>query len=226
MKLTLIEKRQETADVVSYIFKPEQPVTWTAGQYFRFKIEDPNADNRGNNRFFTCAASPFEGNIMLTTRFAKEKGSSFKNFLHGLEINQTIEATGPNGEFTLPNPETGKQYVFIAGGIGITPYRSILLQLDHEGKPMPITLLYANRDQNIVYKQTFDDLATKHQDFKVNYVLDPQRIDQQTLSTVYSLQSTVFFISGPEPMVGGIKDILLGMGVPEPQIITDYFPGY
>lgn len=225
MRLTLIEKKQETPDCVSFIFQPEQPVQWTPGQFFRYQITDPNPDERGNNRFFTCAAAPFEGNIMITTRFAKEKGSSFKNFLHGMEVGQTIEADGPKGSFILESPT--KECVLIAGGIGITPYRAMILDLDHQKKPINITLLYGNRDQNIVFKELFDEIASRNPNFKIHYIIDPQKIDNQILQPITSnLSPKTYYISGPEPMVEGIKQTLLGLQIPETQIKTDYFPGY
>src|SRR5260221_9168282 len=101
MKLKLIQKKQETSDCISFIFKAEEPLVWQPGQFLQYTLPHKTVDDRGEKRFFTIASAPFEQHIQVTTRFALEKGSSFKNNLHQLEVGQEIEATGPNGSFTL-----------------------------------------------------------------------------------------------------------------------------
>jgi ferredoxin-NADP reductase len=225
MKLTLKEKRQETSDCTSFIFEPEEAISYKGGQFFQYTIEDPQSDDRGTKRFFTNAAAPFEQKVMITTRFASEKGSTFKANLEKMEVGQTIDAKGPFGEFTLDEIE--KSYIFIAGGIGITPFRSILLQLDHDKQPLNVTLLYANRNQEVVFKEELDSLAAKHSDFKVHYIIDPQRIDTQTLQSLISnLQTPIYYLSGPKPLVQAMEQTLAKLNIPSEQIKTDYFPGY
>jgi len=224
MKLKLIEKRFETADITSFIFKPDTDLKWQAGQFLHYNLPDKNPDNRKTERFFTIAAAPFEKNVMVTTRFA-EKSSSFKKDLFSLPIGGEINASGPMGSFVVEDP--AKEFVFIAGGIGITPFRSILLDLDNKEVPIRGKLLYANRDNNFVFKKELDALAQKHKDFKIRYFVDPEKIDEAAIKQeAPDLKSPIFYVSGPEPMVEAFEKILAGIGVPNSHIKRDYFPGY
>lgn len=225
MKLTLIRKRQESLGATSFIFKPDSPVfSWQAGQFLHYTIPHENPDNRKMERYFTISAAPFEKNVMLTTRFT-EKGSSFKNALSALPISGTIEADGPDGDFVVTNLTA--EFIFIAGGIGITPYRAILLALDKRDVAINAKLLYANHDSNFVYKEELEALAKKHKKFTLRYFIDPQRIDETAVrKEISNFAKPIFYVSGPEPMVEAFEKMLLGMGVPDANLKRDYFPGY
>src|SRR5579872_4670066 len=132
MKLQLLNRKTEAPRVESFIFQPQEPVSWKAGQYFHYVLHHEPTDDRGSDRWFTIASAPFEGHIMITTRFAENKSSSFKNKLQNLQIGESIEVSFLEGDFIVDDPT--QEYVFIAGGIGITPFRSVLKQLAHEGK--------------------------------------------------------------------------------------------
>jgi glycine betaine catabolism B len=226
MQLTLIEKQQVSSDCITFIFENSEQINWKAGQYFRYKIENPNADDRKITRYFTNAAAPFENKLQITTRFVTEKSSTFKLDLQKLEVGGMIEASGPFGDFTLDDP-IDKKYCFIAGGIGITPFRSILLQLDHDQKPFDVTLLYANRNEEIIFKDELDTLAAKNPGLKINYVINPNKIEDADIqAAVTDFATTVFYVSGPEPMVKGIEETLIRLGAKEENLQHDYFPGY
>lgn len=226
MQLKLVEKKQETSDCVTFIFENAEQASWLAGQYFRYKLENEAPDDRKITRYFTNAAAPFENKIQITTRFAPEKSSTFKLDLQKLEVGAEIQVSGPFGDFTLEDPK-GKKICFIAGGIGVTPFRSILLQLDHEQKPIDITLLYANRNDEIIFKDEFDALAAKNSGLKLDYVINPNKIeDAEIQKAVTDFATTIFYVSGPEPMVKGIAETLVKLGAIEENIKTDYFPGY
>src|SRR5690348_4256237 len=119
MKLKLIEKKQETPDVTSFIFTPSEPITWKAGQFIHYVLHHEPTDERGSDRWFTNSAAPFENNVRITTRFSGDKGSSFKKKLFSLVEGKNIEISLVSGDFTLDDPE--REHVFVAGGIGITP---------------------------------------------------------------------------------------------------------
>jgi ferredoxin-NADP reductase len=143
MKFTSSATKQEANDTFSFIFAPEQPLQWKAGQLLRHELNHPNPDDRGVERFFSIASAPHEKHVMLTTRFAS-KSSSFKKALKNLRRGDAIEAHDLEGDFVVD--DSRKTFVFIAGGIGITPFRAILLDLDYNRKPLNVQLLYANRD--------------------------------------------------------------------------------
>ena len=225
MKLKLIDKKQETADVYSFVFKTGEPFTWKAGQFMMYELEHPDPDERGSRRFFTIASAPFEKDIRLTTRLAKEGGSSFKNALFNLPIGSTIYGDGPRGIFVLEDPN--KEYVFIAGGIGITPFHSILFDLDHRRHPINVVLLYASNTPDTVYKKELDQLAKKHSGLKIHYIVAPDLIDEVAIKKfVPDLVKPLFYISGPEPMVKSLENLLSEIGVSKENIKRDYFPGY
>lgn len=226
MRLTLVLKKQEAPDVTSFILKPEKDFAWQAGQFLHYALNHPNPDSRKTERYFTISSAPFEGHAMITTRFAgQDKSSTFKKALFSMNPGDAIEAEGPEGEFLVD--DASLSHVFIAGGIGITPYRAILLDLDNRNLPMNILLLYGNRDQNIVFKKELEDTAARHPDLKIKYFIDPQKIDEAAIrSAVPDLTAPLFYVSGPEPMVEALEKMLLGMGIADAKIKRDYFPGY
>lgn len=223
--LTLAAKKQETPDVASYLFKSEPAFTWRAGQFLHYTLPHPDPDNRKTKRYFTIASASFEQVVMLTTRFAAERGSSFKRALRELPIGTAVQADGPSGDFVAETPEA--EHVFIAGGIGITPYRAILLDFDHRKLPINATLLYANRTPDFVYKSELDGLAGKHPDLRIHYVVSPERITEESIrKAVPDLARPIFYLSGPEPMVEAFEQMLAAMGIPDDRMKGDYFPGY
>ncbi len=223
MQLKLVSKKVEVPNVISFIF--EGDLTFKPGQFMRYHLEDPKPDERSFNRFFTIASAPHERHIQLTTRFVPDNGSSFKKDLRHLQIGERIEASGPSGEFVVEDPNLN--YVFIAGGIGITPFRSIVKDLDHRGLPINITLLYANRNSEIIFKEELEEIAAKNPNFKIHYFIEPERIDEAAIrSVVADLSVPIFYVSGPEPMVEAFEKVLFEMGVLDEHIKRDYFPGY
>jgi ferredoxin-NADP reductase len=228
MKLKLLEKRSETPGVTTFIFEPQEPLSWKPGQYVHYVLHHLPTDDRGSDRWFTNAAAPFENQVRITTRHTEKNGSSFKKKLFNLAEGKNIEISVVGGDFVVD--DLTQEYVFIAGGIGITPFRSILKQLHHDKTPIKVTLLYANRDQNIVYKEELEELAKNNPDFTIHYVLSPERIDEEKIKTLIpeipDLQKPLFYISGPEPMVDALGETLKQMGVTEDRIKQDWFPGY
>lgn len=225
MKLILVDKRSESDDVMSFMFRSDAPLKWQAGQFLHYSLPHRDADDRGITRYFTIASAPFEGHVMLTTRFASERSSSFKRALRQLPVGAAVEVSGPDGDFVVDAP--GDQHVMIAGGIGVTPFRAILLDLDHRGLPINATLLYANRTPDFVYKTELDRLATRHTGLVVRYVVSPERVNQASIRAVApDLAKPTFHVSGPEPFVESLGGMLSGLGVPEAHVKRDYFPGY
>lgn len=222
-RLTLIKVTEETSEVQSFHFKPDQQLEFQAGQFLKYFLPHPTADDRGVSRYFTISSTPQEREIVITTKFIPGDGSSFKQALLKMKPGDSIEAEGPSGSFTYPDPAL--EVVFIAGGIGITPFRSILTDLDYQNINAPITLLYANKTAGIPFKTLLDQLAMKHDRLKIDYItgLITESILQ---SSFLNHTSAIFYLSGPEPMVEALKATLERLGLPSKQIKTDYFPGY
>lgn len=220
MKLTLLEKRNEIGNVKTFIFNPESRMTWSAGQYLIYTLEHENKDLRGKMRFFTISASPFEKHPSITTRI-ENKPSTFKIALNNLKIGDTIEAKGPDGDFIIENKN--KSYVFIAGGIGITPFHSILNQLNFEESNLDILLLYSNKDKNVVFKKNLDELKLKR--LKIEY-MGGKGIEKERIQSIKKYKEKFFYVSGPDPMVDAIEKLLDSLGVAKKNQYYDYFSGY
>jgi ferredoxin-NADP reductase len=225
MKLKLARRKAESPGVESFIFKPEEPLAWKAGQFLHYVLNHAPTDDRGSDRWFTIASAPYEREVMLTTRFTAKRGSTFKKTLKTLKPGDSIEISDLDGDFTLTDPR--KPYVFIAGGIGITPFRSILKQAEHEGKKLRVQLIYANRKTIAAYKKELEAMARRNLDFKIHYLFSPQRVDKETIQElVPDLKTPLFYVSGPEPMVESVGKILQQIGIPKKRIKQDWFPGY
>ena len=225
MKLNLLHRKTEVPGVESFIFQPVESVTWKAGQFFHYVLHHEPTDDRGSDRWFTIAAAPSEKVVMITTRFTSEQGSSFKKALADFNIGDAIEVSDLDGDFTID--DLAKEYVFIAGGIGITPFRAILKDLDQKGEQIAATLLYANRDQNIVYKDELEEFAKHNPKLKIHYVISPERIDVAKIKELIpDMQKPMFYISGPEPMVESLGSALKEAGIGADHLKQDWFPGY
>ena len=96
MKLSLVTKRPETGDVMSFMFRSDTPLSWQAGQFLHYTLPHPDADERRITRYFTIASAPFEKHVMLTTRFASERSSSFKRALRQLPLGSAVEVGEPD----------------------------------------------------------------------------------------------------------------------------------
>ncbi len=227
MKATLIKKIPETSTVTTYQFQPADSVEWQAGQFIEYHLPQTSPDDRGESRYFTISSAPYEEHIQITTRLDHQHGSTFKSALDELNIGDEIEVSKPMGEFVVDNPQA--HYVFIAGGIGITPFHSILLDLAHRQQPIQVALLYANRDDEVVFKDVLEKIAAASFTFTTRYYIGDQRIQLTDITAAadqFDGEKVYFYISGPEPMVGGYTQQLSEAGVEKDQIITDYFPGY
>lgn len=221
--LKLSWKEKIGPDIMEFVFESPLNFTFEPGQYMEWTLTHRQVDSRGNRRFFTIAASPTEDTIQLGVRFS-QNGSSFKRALLSLPNFQTIAAGNLSGDFILPKDDL-KKLIFIAGGIGITPFRSMIKYLIDKKERRDIVLFYANKSADeIVYKEIFDEAAEKF-GLKTIYVLG--RMNSETIKKeVPDYNSRTFYLSGPHAMVDAYKIVLKQIGVRSNKIITDYFPGY
>lgn len=226
MKLTFKEKFLKQGNVTRFVFTPAEPITWQPGQYVHYTLPHKNADDRGEERWFTISSAPFENDVWITTRITNDHGSSFKQKLLQLNPGDIIEADRPEGDFIVE--DVSKNYEFVAGGIGITPFRSILNQLHHEGKDIRVEILYANRDEaSIAFKDELEAISQAHEGINITYFLGDDRIDEAALkNAAATLSDPIYYVSGPEPMVEAFKATLEKMGIDEAHSRFDYFPGY
>jgi len=225
MKLQFVSSKNRTADVKEFVFKADPGFTWEAGQYMHYVLPHADADDRGEERWFTNSAAPAEGEVRITTRIDGTHGSSFKRALQALQPGDTIEADGPEGDFTVT--DASRNYIFVAGGIGITPLRSILVEADANGLQLRVQLLYPNRTADIPFKDELDALQAKNPNLSVQYIVQPDRLTPESLrQVIQATENPVVYISGPEPMVKSLAADVEQMGVSKDNLKIDDFPGY
>ncbi len=225
MKLIIEERRKETGDAFSFIFKPEEPVAWQAGQYALYKIPHENPDSRGEIRIFTISSPPFQKKLMLTTHYLFEESSSFKKALFAKKMGDEVELVKIDGKFTINND--AQKLVFIAGGIGITPFHSILLELEKKKASKDIILIYSNKDEeHIVFRDTLNNLVKDYKKLNIKYIFSPQRADENLIKEIVpDIKERIFYISGPLRLVKAVEDTLYQLKVDKENIKKDYFPG-
>lgn len=235
--LKLKERIQVSTDTFEFIFHKNQKFNFRPGQYMEWTLKHQNPDTRGNRRYFTLASSPTEEDIRLGVKFYEEP-SSFKKKLLELPAGGEIVAAQRSGDFILPK-DTAKELVFIAGGIGITPFRSMIQYLLDTGEKRQITLLYSNKKvSDIAYKQILDR-AEKELGIKTIYAITDEGellngssmhagfIDAELIGKeVPDYANKTFYISGPHGMVKAFEKTLKSMNVPKRNIKIDFFPGF
>src|SRR5674476_218591 len=128
MKAQLHHIDSETDNIKTFWFEPDKPFHFTAGQFSELYLPHDHPDERGEKRWFTISSSPHEKLVSITTKFALERGSSFKQTLSQLKPDATVELAEAMGDFVLPVDQT-RPLIFIAGGIGLTPFHSMLTWL-------------------------------------------------------------------------------------------------
>jgi len=231
MKAVFDHAEERASNIISFFFKPEQPLQYTAGQYTRLTIDHPDPDDRGIRRWFTISASPTEPLPFITTKFAAEKGSSFKEALRKLEPGTEVDMASPIGDFVLPKLAQ-TPLIFVAGGIGITPFRSMFRWLADTGESRDIKFIYGVRSEDeIVFQQDMDD-AGVHATIVVG---EPSPAwggerGKLTAEMITGLgeptDDTLIYLSGPEPMIEALVEDLKKQGIKDDQLVTDFFPGY
>ena len=221
MRLRLTRKFAEAGNAKSFRFRPERPLSWQAGQYLKYTLPHEHPDDQGTSRYFTIASAPYEGEVQITTRISQ---SSFKRALDALEPDDGIEAEGPSGDFAWREAEV--PHSWIAAGIGITPFHSILAERIHRGLPLPVRLLYANRDEKVIFRETLEAWAGARAAFELQFVISERLGAELIRERLGGLERGLVYLSGPEPMVEAIGAALIDTGLDEDRLQRDWFPGY
>lgn len=222
MHIILKEKEHLTGNVWAFRFNWSEPANWIAGQFIRVELNHPDPDNEGVRRWFTISSAPFEGIAQITTHISS---STFKQALIKLKPGDKLKITEePSGNFVWQDSKL--PIVFVAGGIGITPFRSMLRQRKHDGLPLNVLLVYGNRNNEIVFKKELDEYVLSNSEFKVEYVVGRHLTVQKCEELAPELNKSLVYISGPEPMVEALGDGLRDKGYHDSNIKQDFFPNY
>ena len=234
-KLTLERIERQAAGCYDYVFGSNHRVAFVAGQYLDWTMNVRSADNRGNRRSFTIASAPGAEKLRLGVKFYPNP-SSFKQALLAMKPGAVVYGSQLAGSFVLPK-NAHEKFVFLAGGIGITPFRSMIEDMAHKRDDRSVVMLYGNNKiDEIAYSQVFED-AARLINLKMIYavaegaVIDPNMrggfIDAVLIMReVPDFKERLFYISGPRAMVVRFEKVLKELGISPQRIKTDFFPGF
>lgn len=233
-----LKGREEVAEQ-TIAFRFEKPGGWTfkAGQFIDMTLLDPSeTDAEGNTRAFSIASGPHERDLMVTTRM---RNTAFKRVLKTLPIGAGVKIDGPFGDLTLPH-NADRTLVFIAGGIGITPFRSMLVSAAGEKLPHRIFLFYSNRrPEDAPFLEELKALERENPNYRCIATMtamdrshrpwhgETRLIDQEMLyKYLKDAGSPIYYIAGPPAMVKGLHEMLNKMAVDDDDIRGEEFSGY
>lgn len=229
MILKVSKNSKETKDLFSLVFEKPIGFNFYPGQYLDIKllVNDPNGDTKSPDaRAFTISSSPSEEFLMVTP---KKGVSFFKKFIEQLKSGDTLESSHPAGTFTL---DESSPAVFIAGGIGITPFRSMIKYAVDQKLKTPITLIYSNSDDDFPFKQELGNWKQDLENLTIIYHNSSQNGRLINLPTTnYPLRSEashlpIYYLAGSHSFVNDIAQMLIDSGVDETNIRYDRFDGY
>ena len=234
VQLVLKEVHKISGRIYDYVFMPDVHFQFLPGQYMEWTLAGVPYDSRGNRRTFTIASSPTEEEVHLGLKYY-EPSSTYKATFYELKPGDIVYASQLAGNFTL-NGNEKKKLVFIAGGIGITPFRSMVKYLTDNNVSCDVVLLYLVSDpQELAYAHEFKQAAkigvktipvitnpSKHAPGAVSAKLSPHLLSQ----AIPDYAERVFYISGSNHFVDVAKSQLRSLDVPRRHIKTDHFSGY
>lgn len=233
MKLKLLKKEEEAKGTKSFFWQTEKEIKFLPGQFFYFTLPKLNfPDPRGATRHFTISSSPTEtGYIQFTTRI--REGSGYKKTLDTLPIGAEIEGDGPNGTFILGDDEAGP-HIFLAGGIGITPFRSMIKYVAAKNLKHQIYLIYSDSTpEEMPFQKELQVISKSHPNIKIRFVFTKSegRLDEAKIKEITNHQSLVtghstWWLCGPPGFVDAMEQILGNLQVPLGRVRAEKFTGY
>ncbi|HYC45564.1 MAG TPA: FAD-dependent oxidoreductase [Burkholderiales bacterium] len=233
----LLRRMEIAEDTMAFYFARPPEFGFRAGQAVTLTLANPpETDAKGDRRTFSIASAPYESELMVASRM---RDTAFKRTLRTVALGTTVRLRGPTGSFTLPAGER-RPLVMLAGGIGITPFVSMLREDAVDGPGRPIYLFYSNRTPgSAAFLPELTWLASANSRFRlVATMTDPQTpgepwpgtrglISAEMLTaTLGDLLEPAYYVAGPPPMVAAMLDLLARMRVPTERIRTDEFFGY
>ena len=234
IRMSLVEKVELVPGTWELTFAPHRSISFRAGQYIELSIPHAKADFRGVRRYFTISSAPDAGGMISVTFTAPEKSSSFKAALLSLPRGSQVNATGIWGDFVLPR-NTDEPLLFVAGGIGVTPFASHIAHAHREAEGRDIVLVYAtSSSEPLPFSEPISETDTRvivfgpqsPANLPENWVHGGEgRMSGDTLSQhIPDLRDRRVYLSGPPALVNDLKSALRTNGAK--RIHTDYFSGY
>jgi ferredoxin-NADP reductase len=227
-----LERVEDIArNIKTFWFKPEVRIEYVAGQFTELFLPHDNPDARGQKHWFTISSSPTDNPLFsITTKFADDRSSTFKQTLHNLKPGVRLQFAEPMGDFVLPKDKR-IPLLFVVGNIGITPVHSMLKYLSDTGEERLVKLLYnVPTEADIAFRDLFEHYPT----MQFHPILtrpshtwtgETGRVDISRIVRAAD-PHTLIYLSGPEPMVETLNNGLKAAGIPGRRLITDFFHGY
>ncbi|WP_163529704.1 FAD-dependent oxidoreductase [Halobacillus ihumii] len=233
--MKLLKKQKIANDTMAFHWEKPEGFEFIAGQYCKVTLVDPHkTDDQGNERAFSLVHAPYEKDVETATRMSD---SAFKQVLKNMPDGTEVKFGEPHGDFTLHQDES-KPAVFIIGGIGITPVRSMIAQATHDQLPHKLTLLYSNKTPaDAPFMDDLKGYADENPNFTFVPVMTETKssewngesglIDAEMLKRhVSDVNVPIYYLSGPPDMVQDMRQMLVDSGVYEDYIKTEEFSGY
>jgi len=236
--IPFIKKEKVAEDTYSFYFRQDnQAFDFLPGQYIVITLDIKNPDQRGTSKPFTISSSSLEKQyITITTKVIQ---STFKRKLAGLVEGEKVKFSGPYGGFVLKEEEKDER-VFLAGGIGITPFHSMIAYASTKKLSIPITLIVSfSTIEDLVFYKELSDLASKNPNIKVVYTVShPDNSNVQWEGEIGRISETLikkyiqdifkpqYFIVGPPAMVAAMEEVVGNMGVRNEKVFIENFTGY
>lgn len=221
MKSRLVSKTNIAGNVWTFNFKRPVGFEYIAGQFIELSILDES--NNTHKRWFTISSSPTtDSYLSITTRISNNK-SAFKQLLENMKLNHEVEISDSMGDFVLPRDKQAR-LLFIAIGIGITPFVSManFLESINESRNISFIAVRSNQDDGILYSELMSRVSQKMLVAEYSKMMDLAVNNHNDLLD----DKDYIYISGPEHKVSEIRNLLIDKGTPSYKIIGDYFPGY
>jgi ferredoxin-NADP reductase len=232
-------KAQKTicAGTTAFYFEKPDDFEFEAGQFVNLTLLGPgDTDLEGNKRALSLASAPHERNLMVATRL---RATAFKRTLHSLPLGTELLLQGPYGSLTL-SQNGSRPAVLLAGGIGITPFRSLVWSAAESFSPRRIFLFYSVRvPEEAAYLEELQEMerynglyklictVTQPEKVRMPWRGETGRISIEMLSKwIPDLRVPIYYIAGPPRMVTGMRQLLIGSGISEDDIRAEEFAGY
>jgi ferredoxin-NADP reductase len=224
IKLIMREIIQETSDIYSFVFDVPESFEWIPGQHGVFRFTDKEIEDK-DFRIFSFASIKEEKTMIFSTRII-ENPSDFKKHLLLLKPGDIMTLDGAVGKFILN--DYSQITCVMAGGIGITPVRSFMKQIDQLGvNPSLIKVLYSDDRGEFAYEKTLMDINAKYEGLDLEFISDRNIFTDKIAEFAAEHQnSALYYIAGTPGMNSFLTDKLSGLGIEKNRIKTDVFTGY
>ena len=242
--LKLAQRAEVAERTLEFGFDKPAGMTFKAGQFMDLTLIDPpESDAEGNTRGFSINSAPDEARLLFTTRL---RDTAFKRVLRTMPLGTAVKFEGPFGDLALHN-NVARSAVLLAGGIGVTPFRSIARRAAHETLPHRIVLVYSNRrpedapfldefrglaevNPNFTFVPTMTEMSGSHlpwtgETARISRALIEKYLPSGAASGA-ALAMPIYYIAGPPGMVTGVRGALNGAGIDDDDIRAEEFGGY